>query len=1028
MSTDPFGTADLRAAVLGTWRASPARLREDANTEEDHARGYYRDRVLVDLAQNASDAAVRAGAPGRLLLRLELDEVGPLLTVANTGRPLDGAGVAALASMRASAKRDEAGLVGRFGVGFAAIRSVADEIEVRSATGSVGFSLAGTRAALAEAPPALAEEAARRGDWLPVLRLPFVSSAPPLPGYDTAVVARLRDPEALDRVLAQLDAVGDPVLLALPGLVEIVVETPDGPSRRIADAGARWFVRTERGELDPALTADRPVEERDRTAWQVTWALPRPGADPDWARVLHAPTPTDDPCTLPALLIATLPLDPTRRRVAPGPLADAVLARAAQVYAALAGQLAAQGQDALALVPTGLPAGELDGRLTALVVEALTATALLTGRDGLLPPGEAFVLDGPAGDDHGLVDALAARVPGLVRLPAGRVAAAHVLGVPVRRLADVVDELPAVRDGARELYVACESVSGVEAEALADLPVPLADGRVVRGVRGTVLVAPELLGRLDAATVRALAEWGVRVVDPTAAHPVLERLGATVADAAGLVRHPAVRSAVLDRQEDPQDEVGEVAAAVLDLVAAVLDDDPSRALPPWLGLVELPAVDGEPTPAHGLVLAGSPAHELFDARVLAAVTGSVVERYGEPVLVALGVRSAPVVVRVPDVVADPAAVDLDSDGDGALVAATLDGWGDYLVELGERLGVGAWVGDLEAVADLDAVAPDAWPQLLAALGADRGLRAALVDPVRGEHGTRAPSYTTWWLRTRAGLGLDRPFAATDGLLDGILPPVPDLLVGVDEQVRRALGGVGSADELDLGGWADVLDPLRGQVLDLTAAVQVWRALARAARTGTAGGGTARGGAAGGGLPTELPGLLGPDGAPRTRAPFGAGEGRRGDLVRVVAADVVVVPDSPMWLQRADLGPMLPCPAADAAALAGLLDLPLASELADGRIEGAGLRQAVPAQLTDIRPADQPGGSALDWVEHDVLRVDGAPVDWWVDADGVPHAVHLAGLACALAQRAGRWADHWAIEAVLADPGRADELGLDHALD
>ena len=47
MTVDAFGAAALRAAALGAWRVSPARLREDANTEEDHARGYYRDRVLV---------------------------------------------------------------------------------------------------------------------------------------------------------------------------------------------------------------------------------------------------------------------------------------------------------------------------------------------------------------------------------------------------------------------------------------------------------------------------------------------------------------------------------------------------------------------------------------------------------------------------------------------------------------------------------------------------------------------------------------------------------------------------------------------------------------------------------------------------------------------------------------------------------------------------------------------------------------------------------------------------------------------
>ena len=64
MTADVFGTRALRERVLGTWRADPARLREDANTEEDHARGYYRDRVVVELAQNAADAAVRGRRGG----------------------------------------------------------------------------------------------------------------------------------------------------------------------------------------------------------------------------------------------------------------------------------------------------------------------------------------------------------------------------------------------------------------------------------------------------------------------------------------------------------------------------------------------------------------------------------------------------------------------------------------------------------------------------------------------------------------------------------------------------------------------------------------------------------------------------------------------------------------------------------------------------------------------------------------------------------------------------------------------------
>src|SRR6185312_8920666 len=111
---DPFDTAALRARVLMAWAESPARFREDANAEEDLVRGGYRDRLLVELAQNAADAAVRAGVPGRLRLELS-DADGCVLRAANTGAPLDAEGVEALATLRASAKRDDAATVGRFG-------------------------------------------------------------------------------------------------------------------------------------------------------------------------------------------------------------------------------------------------------------------------------------------------------------------------------------------------------------------------------------------------------------------------------------------------------------------------------------------------------------------------------------------------------------------------------------------------------------------------------------------------------------------------------------------------------------------------------------------------------------------------------------------------------------------------------------------------------------------------------------------------------------------------------------------------
>ena len=60
VGTDPFETEAIRRRVLDAWAASPARFREDANAEDDLVHGAYRDRVLVELAQNAADAASRA--------------------------------------------------------------------------------------------------------------------------------------------------------------------------------------------------------------------------------------------------------------------------------------------------------------------------------------------------------------------------------------------------------------------------------------------------------------------------------------------------------------------------------------------------------------------------------------------------------------------------------------------------------------------------------------------------------------------------------------------------------------------------------------------------------------------------------------------------------------------------------------------------------------------------------------------------------------------------------------------------------
>ncbi|MFC8190597.1 sacsin N-terminal ATP-binding-like domain-containing protein [Cellulomonas sp. NPDC057328] len=1045
MTADVFGTAALRAAVLEAWRASPARLREDANTEEDHARGYYRDRVVVELAQNAADAAARAGVPGRLLLRLSTGPTGVAeLVAANTGAPLDAAGVASLASMRASAKRDAApSTVGRFGVGFAAVRAVADDVAVASTTGAVRFSLDATRAALADTAareashgrPDLAAEVDRRERSLPALRLPWESDARPPAGYDTAVVLTLRDAAAADAVRALLAEVGDALLLALPALVEVVVEDDDAPPRRLAAVTDRWHVRTAEGELPLALTADRPVEERSARRWRVTWAVPRDGSGVRPPGVVHAPTPTDEPLGLPALLVATLPLDPSRRHVAAGPLTDAVLDHAADAYAALLGDLAAAGRDVLDLVPTGLPDGPLDAALRERAVAALTRTPLLTAatpdpatpdpappapttpapatadappapHTSLVAPRDATLVRDLT--DPAAVRALGTVLAGLVDVPQAGRTAARALGVEERTLAEVVDDLPA-GDGVDwpALYDALEPAAADPRtrESLGALPVPLADGRTVRGARGTVVLDADLADALAPDTLAVLRAGGLRVVDPRAARPLLVRLGADQPDAAALLAHPAVRAAVLAQADDDDlDHARRVTDAVLDLVAALpaVRDDTARThetpahdvVPPdavpWLGLLTLTAADGEPSPAHGLVLPGSPAAALLDDRVLAPVALDVVDRWGPAVLTAVGVRADLVVTRVPDVVTGVLADD-DPDDPAALAAASLDGWTEYVDHLADAVGAGLYVGDVDAVADLDAVAEDAWPDVLVHVASRPHLRAALLTPVRAEGaGTPLPSYAAWWLRTRVEPSLPAVFAlAGSDAPAGMLPPVPRAYAHLDPDVLRALGGVGSLAELGPADWDEVLDRLGppGTRVPPTVAAAVWRAWAA----------------------DDVPGTLAPDVVVALTGPA--------DAV-VAEASSAVVADGPAWWQRRDLGAVVPVPpGADAARVAARLDVPRAAESADGRVDEPGDVEPVPDAVADLLT-----GVPAVWERHDDLTVDGEPVEWWVEgagADARVHAVHLAGLAAGLAAAAGAWHLRAALEALLVEPGRPD---------
>ncbi|MFD0540250.1 hypothetical protein ACFQY7_47145 [Actinomadura luteofluorescens] len=417
-------------------------------------------------------------------------------------------------------------------MGFAAVVAVSDTPAVASGTAGVEWSSVRARE-LVEGIAGLEEELGRRGGHVPLLRLPFaLERAPEVPeGYDTVVRLPLRD-EAVEPVRRQLGQVGAALMLALPALEHVEIDV-DGdvrtltaerraPGEVVIDGGL-WRTVEEHGELPAELLRDRPVEERARPFWQVRWALPEEGLPEGTPGVLHAPTPSDERLDLPALLIASFPLAPDRRHVAPGALTDFLIDRAAEAYVRLLGELPVSPR-VLDLVPGPIAAGELDARIRRVVRERLPEAPVLPhrtrGRDAIAVDAPAAFVEVLGGGDTG-GDAV---VGGLLppEWPA-RSPALAALGVRRVELADVIDELAAVDREPAWWHRVYEALTGAATDALGALPVPLAGGtgRVVRGPRGLLIA--------DGVDPAGLDVLGLRFVHPEAVHPLLARLGAVEA-------------------------------------------------------------------------------------------------------------------------------------------------------------------------------------------------------------------------------------------------------------------------------------------------------------------------------------------------------------------------------------------------------------------------------------------------------------------------------------------------------------------
>jgi hypothetical protein len=902
---DPFSVTGLRRRVIDAWRDSPARLRADALLEADFATVGYRDRVVVELAQNAADAAAKVDRPGRLMLRL----TGDRLEAANTGSALDAAGVESISVARASAKTGQPDAVGRFGVGFASVLSITDAPEIHSTSGSVRWSRPDAEALVAEELGARD----RHGPPLAVLRLPFAAAGVPLEGYDTDVVLPLRDAAARDLVVQQLAELDATLLLALPALREIEIVIDGVPRVLSVDSqGDRVLLRDGSVESRWAVTASM-------TAWgRITWAVPVDTDDRVLAlpasvrRAVRAPTLSDDPLTIGAVLIAPYPLDVTRRRVTPGPEADAVTEAAADLLVDVMAELPPDPTLAR-LVPTGLPDGGVDASLRAALTRQLTERAWLpiASEEGIRQrPRDAVVVD------DALVGVLAGVVPSV--LPAGWPDAA-VLPLGAQRLStdDLVERLAGLHHEPawwRALYAALEIAvpAGAGRDALGALPVPLADGTTVTGPRGVTVA-------VDGTPAVDLSPLGLRVVDPAAAHPLLLALGATEGTAAGLLEQPRARAAVEESYDSADPEP--IAVAVLSLVAVV---DPAPGELPWLAELALPDSAGDWRPAGELLLPGGRMAAVVAAdSPFGLVDAEWVQRWGPSVLMATGVLDGPAVVHETDAVGP--AHDLDDEA----------GWWDTLP-------AGSAVAEVVAVRDLELVSAAAWPAALELL-ADPDVRGAVVDPavvLLPDGGrSRVPSYSAWWLRRHPVVGGELPsrwrLAAADPLLAPLYDEAPTGS-GTDPDLLAAIGVLVEVDDADP---ADVLERLADPARFVTRSqLRAWNAWLAGTSPGPA--------------PTRLRAV------------------RAGEVI-VVDADQAVVVDAPDLLPLLGDRAVVPVAAGAAADLADRLDLPLAGELADFDVVSTGATEGdvVVHDRLEVRDADGVVREVAWRLVDDVLHVD-----------------------------------------------------------
>ena len=382
---------------LESYRNQPNNLREDANIEEDTARGGYAERQLFELVQNSADALSESEGE-HIWIKLTPDH----LYCADNGKPIDEDGARTLLFSHLSSKRGTAE-IGRFGLGFKSVLGVTDTPEFFSRSGSFRFD----RERSAELLSPIAPDIER----YPVLRL----AEPIDPRLEIQADPNLREMaywaqnivrlplrsgahQTLERQMKEfpgefllfVEHVGCLVLETHnQQAARIVALTHEGDRRNLDDGGriTQWAIGKRIHQLSSDAKSDRRTLD-DSDEVPIWWAVPvnrlnEPGKF--WAFF-----PTNTESLLAGILNAPWKTNEDRQNLLQGPYNDELIEAAAGLVADMLVHLSTPEDPArhLDALPRRSEAGDAphSDRLRSRLYSVLQNRPVVPDQDGRLRP------------------------------------------------------------------------------------------------------------------------------------------------------------------------------------------------------------------------------------------------------------------------------------------------------------------------------------------------------------------------------------------------------------------------------------------------------------------------------------------------------------------------------------------------------------------------------------------------------------------------------------------------------------------